>query len=87
MTENLLEQARTGGFNYQLDAQGLWQITAKLTRSKWELRQVAEQEWVLLINQVAQINFNTTDAIAFLKRRSATPSPQRQPLISLTRTR
>ncbi len=89
MTENLLEQARMGGFNYQLDAQGHWHITAKSKTAQWELQQLADQLWVLVINGIPQINFSTTDAIAFLKRRT-TPtasSPTAKPLASMLRSR
>lgn len=88
MSNNLLEQARLSGFIYQVNNQGYGQITPSQSGQPWKLQQIEDQRWLLIINEIPQISFIPSEAVAFLQRRrtysSFTKSPKTLPQFART---
>ena len=63
----LLRLASVLGYFCEKDKQGNWQIYARNHQDDWYLRQDAER-WLLVINGVPQILFQSAEAIAFIQR-------------------
>jgi hypothetical protein len=68
MIKSLLSQAQIWGFLCQRDHSGNLQILPQQSDERWKLQQ-AEDRWLLLIDDVPQVNLPSPEAIAFLKRR------------------
>ena len=78
MTETILSQARECGFVCQSSPEGDWQIGPPNSTDRWSLQQVKDR-WILLVEDVPQVNFLSSEAIAFLARRRFT-SDDEQPI-------
>lgn len=67
MTEQILIQAQYWGFTTRLDDQGKWQVLPKSETEEWILEEI-EDRWLLIINNVPQVNLTDDQALCFLKR-------------------
>lgn len=69
MTEDILSQASSWGFICECNQMGIWRILPFQTTQRWELQQVEDNRWLLMVGGVSQVNLQPSEAIAFLERR------------------
>lgn len=75
MTNSLLTQAKTLGFNLHRDPEGkLWILPRKKT-DRWKLLELEEGRWLLIVGNVPQISFWPREAQLFLFRRRSSLKP------------
>ena len=66
-TDVLLRSASALGYFCEKDKQGNWRIYARKYQDYWYLQQDVER-WLLIINGVPQMLFQSAEAIAFIQR-------------------
>lgn len=65
----VVKQAQNWGFNCELTAEEIWQITASPFQENWQLSALLENYWLLSINQVPQLNLSGDETLRFLEHR------------------
>ncbi len=79
MTEDVLSQALAWGFVCYSEHDGTWQILPQEKNERWKL-QLEGNRWLLIVDNVPQINFYPDEAINFLElRRSSLKDKELNP--------
>ena len=69
MVEQVLNEAKSRGFPYQLNEQSDWQILPQQQEATWKLTATADSRWILSLNNIPQLYLNSEEAINFLAMR------------------